>query len=213
VWKRLDLVGEKFGRLVVKRLAKMHNRKAFWECVCDCGKKVIVSGSHLKSGHSESCGCLQSDIARQIHVTHGMKGTSEYNTWVRMRQRCENQTDKSYKNYGGRGIRVCERWHKFENFLEDMGPRPRGRSIDRIDNDGDYTPDNCRWAASSAQNNNRRDNNYIFFRGQKKTLSQWAFALGINYHSLSSRLHKLGWTVERAFTTPVCGKRLTFKEK
>jgi len=150
-----------------------------------------------KTDPSRSCGCL----ARQAAKTHGMVRAPEYGVWRNMYQRCTNPNNPQYHNYGGRGIKVCQRWREsFENFYADMGPRPSSQhSIDRINTNGDYTPSNCRWATPVQQSNNKNDNRLITYRGQTRTLSEWARLTGISKSSLSWRLNN-GWTVEDALT-------------
>lgn len=167
----LDITGRRFGKLIATRFSHLEaprkgrqGRRHVWLCICDCGIETKIRKENLTSGNSTSCGCgkyVGLDAMTHGYSKHRLAGGENpkfYRTWSMMLDRCRNPRNKSYKYYGGRGIRVCERWHTFENFLADMGQRPSGQhSIDRINNDGDYEPDNCRWATQIEQRHNRRD--------------------------------------------------------
>lgn len=204
----LDIAGCKFGRLTALKIASS-TRKWVWECICECGNKIIVSGHNLRGGNTRSCGCLRVENAKRTIVvngestTHGMTKTPEYRSWIHMRERCYCSKDKDYKNYGGRGIKVCDRWlNSFENFFADMGLRPSGKhTLDRYPNkNGDYEPGNCRWATQKQQQNNRTNNRMIEYNGSILTLSQWSEKLGIKGTTISERLNIRGWTIEEALT-------------
>ena len=158
-----DITGQRFGRLTATRFHSVQH-DAMWECVCDCGSEKIVNGVDLRNGHTRSCGCLRQELLCSKPVTHGHTKRSRgrlrsptYRAWDAMIHRCTRPSATQYSYYGGRGIRVCERWLKFENFLADMGERPEGTTLDRYpDNDGNYQPGNCRWATPTMQARNRR---------------------------------------------------------
>lgn len=160
-----DITGQRFGRwTVIRRDGSNKFNKAMWWCKCDCGNEVSVLGKSLRVGDSTSCGCQRKEKFRpspnnQNGLKHGMHGSPEYITWIHMKARCSNPKDKRYKHYGGRGIKVCDRWvDSFESFFSDMGKRPTSQhSIDRINVNGDYEPSNCRWATPTEQRHNRRD--------------------------------------------------------
>jgi hypothetical protein len=158
----IDLTGKVFGRLTVIELSDMKgpNSEPIWRCLCSCGKVATVRGISLKTGNTRSCGCLRRDVLTSLNksaATHGRTRTPEFNIWCGIKKRCLNPKDKDYPNYGGRGVTICERWLRFENFLKDMGERPRpSLSIERRNNGGDYEPSNCYWATRSQQAINRR---------------------------------------------------------
>ncbi len=206
-----DLIGQKFGRLIViKKAGSSRDKHILWLCRCDCGKDKIIQGNHLKSGATKSCGCLNREKTSIANTKHGHtkngKQSKTHIVWQHIIQRCTNPRDKGYSNYGGRGITVCKRWRKFENFLEDMGEVPEGYQIDRINNDGNYCKSNCRWATRKEQNRNTRRNHYITHDGKTQCLSAWAEEFNINYNTLYSRIFRSGWSIEKALTTPIQNK-------
>lgn len=198
-----DLTGQTFGRLTVLSFAGIRRRgKSYWLCECACGAQTIAWGSNLRSGKTRSCGCLLKDYRSKKWRTHGKSNTREYKAWCDMLARCNNRQQRGWRYYGSRGIRVWKGWQSFENFLADMGPTPSYKhSIDRIDNDGDYEPCNCRWATKKEQANNCRSTHWIAFNGKTQPLQIWAEELGICPSMIRKRL-KRGWSVERALTTP-----------
>ena len=198
------MIGQKFYRLTVLQRAESTpgNRGKRWLCQCECGNQTIVRNDSLKNGRSKSCGCYKNELSAKrivdINKTHGMSYTPEYRIWGKMHNRCSDKNSKSYGDYGGRGIKVCESWKEFENFYKDMGKRPEGMSIDRIDVNGDYCPENCRWATIEEQSNNKRNNIYIDYNGETKTLSQWANHFDIPVWKLFQRLIRDNLTFEEA---------------
>ena len=207
--KREELVGRKFGRLTVMEFSgKNKFRNLKWICVCDCGCEKEVFGYRLKSGETQSCGCLHKERQRE-RVKHGYSRrgavTTTYKTWRSIKDRCFNPTQDNYKYYGGRGITVCERWldkeHGFENFLADMGEQPDGLTLDRENSSGDYTPENCRWITQQEQCNNQRANHRVTYKGKTRTIAEWARFLGIHYCTLWARINSYDWSLERAFNT------------
>jgi hypothetical protein len=196
---RLDLIGQKFGRLTVLEYAG--DRK--WNCVCGCGEKSRVQTGHLRNGDTKSCGCLHRELTRKrlkgtaFGRTHGMTGTATHGTWKAMVSRCTNKSHKNYSHYGGRGITICEHWRKFENFLADMGEKPKGLTLERIDNDGNYEPGNCRWATQAEQSRNHSRNHNITLFGITLCLSDWAKWCGVNKSTVYARLSR-GKTYEEA---------------
>jgi len=207
---KLNLIGKKFNRLLVKNecLKRTNAGKVKWHCLCDCGNYVDVIGSKLVNGVTQSCGCFHKEVVANNGkncTTHGMSNTPEFSTWRNIKKRCYCVNNISYKNYGGRGIKVCEEWlHSFETFYKDMGKRPSNKhSIERIDNMDDYTPENCLWATHKEQGNNRRDNVIITFQNKTQTMTQWAEEIGISKETLWNRINNLSWSIEKSLTEPL----------
>jgi hypothetical protein len=204
--KQIDLTGHQYGDLrVLAFIGRSKSRAAMWECLCSCGKKHVASLGSLRQGKVSSCGCKKSQLISEKRSTHGATNTDEYRIYRGVIARCENPNVKVYPDYGGRGIKICERWRSsFENFLADMGPRPsKDHSLDRENSDGHYEPGNVRWALQSKQVNNRRNTRFVTYRGEKMALTE-AVRLGggvIHYEAAWVRI-KSGWSVERAVETP-----------
>lgn len=179
------------SRWTVLRPVESINGDSASLCRCSCGTVRVVLNKRIKNGSSKSCGCMRLEIIS----THGMKRTSEYKIWSGMKSRCLNPSDPAFKDYGGRGIKVCKRWLKFENFYSDMGPRSRGLTLDRINNDGGYSKSNCRWASRATQSNNRRSNRVIKLNGVSMSLADMVRVTGIGRDKIKRRLNR-GWCPE-----------------
>jgi len=205
----IDLAGQKFHKLtVIEYAGKDKWNQSRWLCQCSCGKTKIILGYCLTRGTTCSCGCLRKEAAKKNNITHGYRKTRLYRIWRGMINRCANPNDRGYYNYGGRGISVCSRWLKFENFLQDMGEPPSSKhSIDRIDNNDGYRPANCRWATHKENSRNKRYHRYITHCNKTKLLIEWAEEISIPYSTLWKRVCKYGWSIEDALTTPVRGGR------
>ena len=203
-----DLTGEVFGRLtVIERTNNYKDGSSQWICKCNCGNIKTVIGKNLTSGKIKSCGCYNHYKAKQQFTTHGYSHTRLHNKWLKIKERCYNQNSRCYKNYGGRGIKICDEWKNnfmnFYNWAMENGYQ-EGLTIDRINVNGNYEPSNCRFITQKEQQNNRRNNVYITYKNEVKTLSQWADYYNIPYKVLWKRI-KLGWTFEKAISTPIGG--------
>jgi len=224
--KFIDLTGQKFNKLnVLKIVGRAKNGRILWLCKCDCGNEKIVSGHDLKNGDTKSCGCLCNEIRiknNKLYKTkHGhckKEGNSRtYRIWRSMLDRCDNKNNIGYKNYGKRKIKVCYRWSNknpkgFENFLSDIGEIPNGLTLDRINNDGNYKPNNCKLSTTKEQNRNMRTNINYTYSGKVQCRTDWAREYGMSYQTLGYRLDILGWPLEKALTTPV-RKHKKYKKK
>ena len=206
---RLDLTNKEYGRLIVLSLAYTKNGRTFWNCKCSCGNEKIILGKDLQNGHIRSCGCLRVETSRNRMTTHGATDSRLYNIWTSMKARCEtSKKQKFIKDYQNRGINICAEWHDFSVFQKwalENGYKD-DLSIDRIDNNKGYYPENCRWADNFTQANNKRNNHWLTYNNKTQTIAQWSKELSIKYNALNERLRK-GWSVERALSTPIMCKR------
>lgn len=214
-----DLTGRRFGRLVVvSRAPNGKNWRARWNCICDCGNNSVVCASHLKNGHTQSCGCLNKEInsnRNKQNRKYKYCNNRIYDCWKDMKRRCYDPNNSHAKNYYQKGIRVCDEWYNsFENFQEwaiTHGYQDN-LTLDRIDGNKDYCPENCRWATLKQQGNNTSRNRLIEYKGKVQTLAQWCDELGLKYKVIENRINRYKWTVERAFETPVYKRPWNKKE-
>lgn len=207
--KFIDLTGQRFGRLVALEHFRKNGR-TYWHCRCDCGNETDVEAYNLKK-ITRSCGCIKKEKCAKMGKAcrkHGMHHTRLYIIWTGMKARCTNPNAANYADYGGRGISVCDEWKTFEPFLRFATANGYHDSltIDRIDVNGNYEPENVRFISNYEQQSNRRNNHLIIYNGQEKTLTQWANTTGIGIKTLQQRLSH-GWTIEEALTIPAGGKR------
>lgn len=217
-----NLIGMRFGRLVVidREPPKSKKSKGLWICKCDCGNITKVDTHRLKSGNTTSCGCKRTESTKKAMTKHGERQTRLYNVWLNMKQRCSNPKNTEYKNYGERGISVCDEWaQQFECFSKwaysngyDKDAAHGECTLDRIDNDGNYEPSNCRWVNLDTQSNNKRTNHILTYNGESHTLSEWSKIVDISYSCLKSRINKLNWSVEKSLTTPPKKNSLKFQK-
>ena len=213
----IDVSGQKFDMLTAVKVVGKLRKANLWLCMCDCGSETTAIVTQLRNGYKTSCGCKKTmqrgprpDVAKRNkeNAKHAMSGNYTYSSWKAMKSRCYDKNDKDYPRWGGRGVTVCEAWRdSFVEFYKDMGERPQGHSIDRIDNDGNYEPGNCRWAIPKTQSNNTRQNYYIEYMGRTQTAKQWAEELNkVEYKTILYRL-RTGWDTHEALTTPSTIKR------
>lgn len=216
------MIGFRFGRLVVvSESTEIKTRRRHWLCNCDCGRTAIVEGTCLRTGHTQSCGCLHRETTGRINFSHGRSRMPEYNIWAPMIQRCHNPEHPPYRNYGGRGIGVCERWrHSFVSFIDDVGLRPSSaHTIERVDNGGNYScghcqqchrdrwSTNCLWSTRKDQARNTRRNRLLTLDGVTNSIAGWAEELGISSRTIRARLDVCGWDVEKTLRTPLKFKK------
>lgn len=202
---REDLTGRRFGSLTVLGYSHFKN-VSYWNCICDCGTIKSYQKGNLISNNAKSCGCLKSENISKGKTKHGMKHTKEYRIWWGIKQRCFYHKNDSYKHYGGRGISMCDEWkNSFEAFYRDMGKPPHGTSIDRINNDGNYEPNNCRWATNAEQQSNRRCTVKLTIGNQTRDLEEWSKISGVGYTTIRYRLKKLQWSNQDAVFIPPYG--------
>lgn len=198
-----DITNQNFGRLTAIEPVEGTPGGIKWRCICSCGNEHITTAGSLRKGATKSCGCLGPEQLRKMSVTHGMSKEPIYKVWQGMIKRCGNKNSTRYKYYGKRGIRVCRRWvNSFENFYADMGDPPANKSIDRINNDGNYKPGNCRWATRTEQTRNMRNNVMLTFYGTTMCVTEWAERTGIRPGTIYQRLRR-GWSDARALSTSV----------
>lgn len=210
--RKLDISGHRFGRLVAVEIDHVADgSKTYWRCLCDCGAETVSLVANLRRGTTRSCGCLARESfarakeASQIANTrHGKARTRTYKTWVNMLDRCRNPRSAQWGRYGGRGITVCERWYDFANFYVDMGDKPPGLSLERKDNDGPYSPRNCRWATAKEQANNKGCCVHVMYQGQRLTLQQASDLSGLHRCTIRDRI-KRGWP-EHLWYVPAWGR-------
>lgn len=194
--RKKGIGGMSFGFLtVIHRDGRTLDGHIKWLCQCKCGNKKAIAGNELKKGSTISCGCYRRRPNKKNNVS--------FITWRSMKDRCLNPKNKAYLYYGGRGIKVCERWLSFYNFLSDMGEKPVGLTLERINTNGNYEPGNCKWATWEEQHNNTRKSRFVYFNEEKKTIRQWEKNLGMPKHVLYKRIFLRGWDIKKAFTTPI----------
>ena len=197
--KIIDMIGQKYDRLTVLSKINTNHNGHIYECLCDCGNIKSIEGKSIRSGLTKSCGCIRSQYTSNKNKTHDKTKTGAYKSWKAMKTRCTNSNTPYYKNYGERGISIYERWLNFENFYEDMGDRPEGKTLERIDNSKGYCKENCKWATIKEQNRNTRQVKLLTYQGETLCMREWAEKLSIPYPTLQDRIRR-GWDIERALT-------------
>lgn len=208
-----DITGQRFDKLIAKSFSHLDNQNAsIWLFECECGTSKLIRAKDVKAGKISSCGCKKIEMVRAKNYKHGNaerdKTTPTYNSWRGMIERCTNPSNISYKNYGGKGIKVYQSWLVFENFLSDMGEAPAGMTIERISIEGNYEPNNCKWASRHEQSRNHSRNVNITCYGRTQCLQDWANEVGINSWTIHCRVFKRNWSVKKALETPTKGKKI-----
>jgi hypothetical protein len=204
----LDLSGRRFGRLVAldfRSKVCSRTKRIYWRCICDCGNELDINGAQLRLGQSKSCGCLRRELRVKLNTKHGRSYTDIYNIWANIIDRCMRTSSKHYRDYGGRGIQICQEWRwSFESFASYVGKRPSSEhSIDRINNNLGYEPGNVRWATHAEQRRNCRRVTLVEIDGETLCLKDVAIKAGLSPKTVSTRVFALGWSPEKAITTPV----------
>lgn len=210
-----DLIGEKFGEWVVESYSHKTLGKHYWICRCSCGARFKVYSYSLVSGRSSMCIKCSNSGSNNGRFSHGETQTRLHYIWRGILASCSQTTNRQFPNYGGRGIKVCQRWrNSFTSFKEDMGPRPSpNHSVDRIDNEKGYNPKNCRWATRQEQNQNTRANHYLELNGVRLCITEWGRRTGIGRGTIAARVGHLNWSIEKALTTPLRGMVLPHSEE
>lgn len=201
--KIINLKGQKYGRLTVISFAYRKDKKTYWNCICDCGNECIVETSAMRTGHTNSCGCYMRERAKEANIKHGLYGTPLHKKYRGMIERCYDKNSDHFKYYGERGIIVCDEWRKdFKSFYDwaIKNGYEKHLTIDRIDNNGNYEPSNCRWVDIYVQANNKRNNRVITYNGKTQTLKQWCNELDLPYKQTHARIYKSKWSIEKAFS-------------
>lgn len=211
----LDITGQRFGKLTAVKFAETKGERAHWLCRCDCGNETVKSGKSLRNGSCQSCGCILRQIVIERNkgmASHGLSSHPIYAIWWAMQRRCYDKLDYEYKNYGQRGIKVCDRWHDLVAFYDDnIDLYEKGLQLDRKDNDGDYTPDNTRWVKPTVQSRNKRNNVFVEYEGRSMIVADWAREFKIRPNILRGRI-KRGFPFEEAVSRPVIPRK-THKRK
>lgn len=200
--KKIDMIGKQFGRLKVLEESGHLGLFVAFKCQCECGNTTTVRGPSLRSGNTTSCGCVHRAMVGNLNKTHGLRRSAEYSVWQNMITRCTNSSTDCFYRYGGRGITVCNEWRDFEKFHGDMGDRPQGMTLERIDNNGPYSKENCRWATLKEQARNTRRTQMVEHNGKRQCLKDWADEVGLAYNTLRKRFVIYNWPFEKALTTP-----------